>query len=1101
MVLLRARWLLPLALGALLSCGVADSAPGPRATRGLLDARAWDFSGERPLVLQGEWEFSWGRLISANDFARGARADGLVMAPGAWAGQKPGGMPLPGTGFATYRLTILLPSGTPPLSIKQMPVDTAYVLFANGRRIASNGTVSHSASGSRAQWVPKIIELPEPGLRLELILWASNFELPEGGPFYGATFGSSAAVRSARERGLLRDAVLAGTLLLFGFYHLAVFGMRRQEHSAAYFGLASVSAAIHALTHGEKLLFAALPDAPFELLQKVNVLGGYLVLPLWVGFLRGAFPSDFWKPVIRTIQGVALVFVAAVIVLPARIHFQTGLPYYVLNMGAFLFAAVVLFRATLRKREGALLVFFGVVAILGSLLHDFLFELGRLPGTVPLFSAGIFLFFFVQSIALARMFSKAFLRIASLSGELEEQNRHLTRLDELKDEFLANTSHELRTPLNGIIGITESLLEGVTGALPEETRQNLRLVSAGGRRLSSLVNDILDFSRLQYHDITLRQRPIDIGSVVDLVLQLSAPLVGPRRLELLHKRTQMPPVMADEERLQQILHNLVGNAIKFTKSGLVVVSCRPSETDDFIEVIVADTGIGIPEDKHEMIFESFVQADGSIAREYGGTGLGLSITKRLVELHGGSIRVESEPGQGSRFIFSLPVAGTAEERALEPNAAERPPTLDFTPRARDLPEQHAKDGQFAAAGDAAQLQALRTADPSAELIVDDADGRGEGTGCVALIVDDDPVNLQVLRNHLGLRGYTIMEAQSGAEALRLVNEGPPIDIALVDVMMPGLSGYEVCRILRETFSPSELPVIMLTARNRTPDLVAGLESGANDYLAKPFEVGELLARVHTLVRLKRAARVQSDLAALHNELHLAREIQESLLPREVPRVPGLEVAMRYRAMENVGGDFFDFRSSDTELGVLMADVSGHGVPAALIVSIVKVAFEFQGQRVPLPENLFSGMNRVLLNNSGNEFVTACYALVDVENQRLTVANAGHPPILLFKRRAKRVIRLRPFGRLLGILPNGEYETQEVSLDSGDRIVLYTDGVFEAANAEKVQFGEERLQQFLEENAALPAADFTEELVDRVTRWSGGAAAIQDDIALVVMDVT
>ena len=1071
----------------LAACGDGTASSRPQAARGVLDARGWDFDRNGPIPLAGQWEFAWGRLVSPGAFATGARADGWITAPGTWAEQKVGNRTLPGTGFGTYRLRILLPPGGPRLSIKQMPVDTAYVLFANGQKIASNGRVGTVAARANPQWVPRIADLFGVAPQLELVMWASNFELPHGGPFSGATLGSTTAIRRAHDRGLLRDAVLAGTLFLFGFYHLAVFGMRRQDTSAGYFGFASISAALHALTHGEKLLFAALPDVSFELLQKFNVLGGYLVLPLWVGFLRGAFPDDFWKPAIRAIQIVALVFIAAVVVLPARIHFQTGIPYYLINLAAFVFAALTLLRAGFRRREGAVLVLLGVLTILFALLHDFLFELGRFPGSVPLFSAGIFLFFFVQSVALARMFSQAFRRIAVLSGELEEQNKNLRRLDELKDEFLANTSHELRTPLNGIIGIAESLIDGATGVLPEDTRRNLRLVSAGGRRLSSLVNDILDFSRLQYQDIVLRLRPVDLESAIDLVLQLSAPLVGTRKLELLHKRAPVPMVFADEERLQQILHNLVGNAIKFTKSGLVVVTCRPAESMEGVEVVVADTGIGIPKDKQAIIFESFAQADGSVAREYGGTGLGLSITKRLVELHGGTLWVESEPGEGARFIFSLPLApdqeaDTGGEIGREPahqqqSAAERIVEPD-TMRAANAPITAEESVPIGAEGP----QAL------------------EGTGKLALVADDDPVNLQVLRNHLTLRGYSIVEAQNGADALRLINEGPSFDIALLDVMMPGLSGYEVCRILRMRYSPSELPVIMLTARNRLGDLLEGLESGANDYLSKPFEPGELLARVHTLVRLKEAASQQSDLAALHQELKLAREIQESLLPREVPAVPGLEVAMRYRAMEKVGGDFFDFRATDTALAVLMADVSGHGIPAALIVSIVKVAFLFQEDRLPVPTELFSGMNQILLDNSGDQFVTACYAYIDLKQRLLTVGNAGHPPILLWKRAEGKVVKLRPFGRLLGILPNPPYESEVVPLHSGDRIVLYTDGLFEATNAEKEQFGEQRLERFLAENAGLAAEVFTEELVELVSRWSGGPAAIQDDIALVVIDV-
>jgi signal transduction histidine kinase len=224
--------------------------------------------------------------------------------------------------------------------------------------------------------------------------------------------------------------------------------------------------------------------------------------------------------------------------------------------------------------------------------------------------------------------------------ELELKNTALQRLDQLKDEFLANTSHELRTPLNGIIGIAESLIDGVAGSLNDRQIFNLSMVVSSGKRLSSLINDILDFAKLKNRDIELQRKPVDFRQITEVVLTLCQPLLANKPLELKNEiRDEFSAVDGDENRLQQIMYNLVGNAIKFTESGLVTVSAE--RVDDMVEVTVADTGIGISPDKLTDIFKSFEQADASISREYGGTGLGLSITKQLVELHGGTIRVKS----------------------------------------------------------------------------------------------------------------------------------------------------------------------------------------------------------------------------------------------------------------------------------------------------------------------------------------------------------------------------------------------------------------------------------------------------------------------------
>lgn len=400
-----------------------------------------------------------------------------------------------------------------------------------------------------------------------------------------------------------------------------------------------------------------------------------------------------------------------------------------------------------------------------------------------------------------------------------EVSARLRQADKLKDEFLANTSHELRTPLSGIIGLADSLLKGVAGELCQAARDNLGMILASARRLANLVNDLLDFSRLRTRDLQLRLGTVDVRAVADVVLTLSRPLVGGKPIVLVNEiPADLPLVTADEDRVQQILHNLVGNAVKFTEAGTVTVNAHA--VAGTLEVVVADTGIGVPEESFERIFRSFEQADGSIERRYGGTGLGLAISRQLVELHGGTIRVESEVGRGSRFTFTLPIdqAGRhAARAALE--ADTRPPELTGIVPAQAEP---------------------RIALPA---------GRSEG--CRILVVDDEPVNLQVLANYLTMERYAITVARDGLEALALLDAGRVFDLVLLDVMMPRMSGFEVCQRLRATHPPNRLPVVLLTAKNQVADIVTGFSSGASDYLTKPFSRDELLSRIETHLQLQR----------------------------------------------------------------------------------------------------------------------------------------------------------------------------------------------------------------------------------------------------------
>ncbi|MDY6936150.1 MAG: response regulator [Cyanobacteriota bacterium] len=438
---------------------------------------------------------------------------------------------------------------------------------------------------------------------------------------------------------------------------------------------------------------------------------------------------------------------------------------------------------------------------------------------------------------LADSFNQMATQLQTSFATLEDKNAQLQHLDKLKDEFLANTSHELRTPLNGTIGIVESMLDGTTGPLSELQRQNLQMVAHSGRRLANLVNDILDFSKLKHKNIELQLKPIRLRDIIEVVLTLSRSLVGNKDLQLVNAISpELPPVQADENRLQQILYNLVGNAIKFTDSGFIGVSAEHQsiEGGDFLAITISDTGIGIAEDKLDRVFASFEQADGSTARRYGGTGLGLAVTKQLVQLHGGDISVRSIVEVGSQFTFTLPVS-QQRDRAIAPHQ------LPGVSRVRDLEtEKLADDGAIDC--------------PITPIVAPTAAGDLETSSsnrprCKILAVDDEPINLQVLRNYLNRDRYDVIQAANGLEALALVNDGYRPDLVLLDVMMPKMTGYEVCGHLRQLYSTNELPIVMLTAKNQVNDLVEALKMGANDYLTKPVNKQELLARIQTHLKL------------------------------------------------------------------------------------------------------------------------------------------------------------------------------------------------------------------------------------------------------------
>ena len=488
--------------------------------------------------------------------------------------------------------------------------------------------------------------------------------------------------------------------------------------------------------------------------------------------------------------------------------------------------------------------------MVGSLPEVELSEATKQPLFTMLVSAVLLLAGLLLTFVLFRRQQSMYIELSKLhetlklqSEELIVKNGQLEQLNKMKDQILANTSHELRTPLNGIIGIAESLLDGAAGLVTKEVSSNLQLIVSSGRRLSNLVNDILDFSKMQNKTISLRNKPVLVHGIAQMVWNLSKPVVGSKPIEF---KNEIPMydcyVWGDEDRILQIFHNLIGNAIKFTERGEICVRAKMGQ-HNMVELTVHDTGMGIPKDQYERIFHSFEQGDGSTERAFGGTGLGLSVTKQLVELHGGSIRVESEIGKYSDLIFTMPFARAGDVVNVDLSA---------------LPvesEQTFKNEQ-----QAIEFQGVSFA--------------GEMN---ILIVDDEPINLQVLVNHLKPLGYGLTTATNGLEALGLIKQRGDFDLVLCDVMMPKLSGYDVSRKIRETHHAMELPIILLTAKNQPDDLARGFEAGASDYVTKPFSKSELVSRMQTHLKLARSTR---QVKAMKNRLEQVLKDKKIELPQE-----------------------------------------------------------------------------------------------------------------------------------------------------------------------------------------------------------------------------
>jgi phosphoserine phosphatase RsbU/P len=373
---------------------------------------------------------------------------------------------------------------------------------------------------------------------------------------------------------------------------------------------------------------------------------------------------------------------------------------------------------------------------------------------------------------------------------------------------------------------------------------------------------------------------------------------------------------------------------------------------------------------------------------------------------------------------------------------------------------------------------------------------------LVLVVDDAPVNLRVVSAILK-DDFRVRIATSGAKALDLVKAEPHPDLILLDVTMPEMDGYEVCGILKAIPEIKDIPVIFLTGKTETEDETKGFEVGAVDYIHKPFSPAVVKARVQTHLGLREARQqLARQLLDINNELEMAREIQLSILPHEIPKLRGLEIAARYIPVSQVAGDFYDFIVVDeTHVGILVADVSGHGLPAALIASMLKVAFAAQSPHACDPAKVLSGLNQSLCGKFKNHFVTGAYIFVDMEKNSIKYAGAGHPPLLLWRQSSAVASEVLENGLLLGFFKDAPYSVAEVCVQPGDKAVLYTDGILETRSPSKEEFGPDLFKVFLEAHHTLKAEKFADLVLDELTGWSENhkGNGQEDDITLLVID--
>ena len=787
---------------------------------GEIDLRDSSIDPQDVVLLDGEWEFYPNEWLITTDHNDQSDTT-YINVPDGWD-ERLFNHEQDSYGYGTYRMKVFVdPDVQSNYSLFFPSIRSASEIYVNEKLLSSAGKIGTSMETTHPRNVPQHVTFAADDTgTIEIIVQVTNFhDIRRSGLIRSVKFGTEMAMTHERKLSLAMQVLTLGTFLLHALYAIVLFFLGNREKRLLYFALLLFCITlVNAMIMDEKIIHL-ITDLPYEWDFRVaNSLTVLAIYGLLKSFDEVRIP---YRRAFYSILSISILSLAFIIIFltPAQILALSPLIYLFGGL-ALIITVIAIIQKLLDNVAVNLLL---LLSFLAAANHFMWYLYWREIGiSVVHYPIDLIIAIGCFSAVWFKDYFTVHAETKKLANKLELMNKH-------KDQFLAQTSHEFKNPLHGIINLSQAVLHREK-SLTNESNHELQMIRSVGRRLSLLLNDLLDEASLRDGKHRLNKEPFKLQTIVAGIFDLLKFMVEMKPIKLINDiPDDFPAVYGDENRIIQVLYNLMHNAVKYTDQGRIIIDAQINNNRAIINI--RDTGHGIDAANIEQILLPYKQSNHVITE--GGYGLGLSISKQLIEQHKSQLTIKSVVGKGSTFSFSLPLASEEDmEQTLQQLTTFNPFTSD---------QKHNLNSEFFTM---AEQQMAAATEP--QTYVDP----GHKSFHI-LVVDDDPINLNVMKSILSADIFAVTTVTSGQEALAILDD-QPWSLVIADIMMPHMSGFELTKKIRERFTFTDLPILLLTARSDPKDIRAGFAAGANDYVTKPVEYLELTSRVNALIAIKNA---------------------------------------------------------------------------------------------------------------------------------------------------------------------------------------------------------------------------------------------------------